>query len=244
MLSHEDVKGSGGIPPPFLTSALDRGEWSVSRPGRLTQGEMGAGTSLVCSWNPTIFIYHHFYLFSLFREIQEVLVRTNCLLSFDTTWTSWKVTHPRILHCRGNVFTEPLPSNDRGIHIQTYRHRLMGGIYKESGWDGLRCHNICIRFHKDWFPHSNVDRENIHTQTARWSHKPTKNKDSRPKIKLGLWHSLAMCVSPHSINFWMPEPIFMKLDTYITASEPITTTYFKNPSHKTACLCVYAPYRC
>jgi hypothetical protein len=23
---------------------------------------------------------------------------------------------------RGAVFTEPLPSNDRGIHIQTYRH--------------------------------------------------------------------------------------------------------------------------
>jgi hypothetical protein len=30
--------------------------------------------------------------------------------------------------CRGNVFTEPLPSNDRRIHIQT--QRLMGGIYE------------------------------------------------------------------------------------------------------------------
>jgi hypothetical protein len=29
---------------------------------------------------------------------------------------------------RGNVSTERLPSNDRGIHIQTYR--LMGGIYE------------------------------------------------------------------------------------------------------------------
>jgi hypothetical protein len=29
---------------------------------------------------------------------------------------------------RGKVFTEPLPSNDRGIHIQT--QRLMGGIYE------------------------------------------------------------------------------------------------------------------
>jgi hypothetical protein len=29
-----------------------------------------------------------------------------------------------------NVFTEPLPSNDRGIHIQT--HRLVGGIMKKA----------------------------------------------------------------------------------------------------------------
>jgi hypothetical protein len=32
------------------------------------------------------------------------------------------------IRCRGNVFTQPLPSNDRGIHIQT--HRLMGGVYE------------------------------------------------------------------------------------------------------------------
>jgi hypothetical protein len=28
--------GSGGIAPPFLTSALDGGEWSPLRPGRFT----------------------------------------------------------------------------------------------------------------------------------------------------------------------------------------------------------------
>jgi hypothetical protein len=28
--------------------------------------------------------------------------------------------------CDGNVFTEPLPSNGRGLHIQT--HRLMGFV--------------------------------------------------------------------------------------------------------------------
>jgi hypothetical protein len=32
------------------------------------------------------------------------------------------------IRCRGNVFTEPLPSNDRRIHIET--HRLMGGTYE------------------------------------------------------------------------------------------------------------------
>jgi hypothetical protein len=30
------------------------------------------------------------------------------------------------IRCRGNVFTDPLRSNDKGIHIQT----LMRGIYE------------------------------------------------------------------------------------------------------------------
>jgi hypothetical protein len=30
--------GSGGIAPPFLTSALDGGDWSASRLGRFTRG--------------------------------------------------------------------------------------------------------------------------------------------------------------------------------------------------------------
>jgi hypothetical protein len=33
---HEDVWGSGGIAPSFLTSALDGGEWSASCPCRFT----------------------------------------------------------------------------------------------------------------------------------------------------------------------------------------------------------------
>jgi hypothetical protein len=32
----EDVWGSGDIAPPFLTSTLDGGEWSASRPDRFT----------------------------------------------------------------------------------------------------------------------------------------------------------------------------------------------------------------
>jgi hypothetical protein len=31
---HEDMCGSGGIAPPFLTSALDEDEWSAPRPDR------------------------------------------------------------------------------------------------------------------------------------------------------------------------------------------------------------------
>jgi hypothetical protein len=36
---HDDVPGSGGIAPSFLTSALDGDEWAASRPGRFIRGE-------------------------------------------------------------------------------------------------------------------------------------------------------------------------------------------------------------
>jgi hypothetical protein len=32
------------------------------------------------------------------------------------------------MRCRSHVFTEPLPTNDKGIHIQT--RKLMGGNYE------------------------------------------------------------------------------------------------------------------
>jgi hypothetical protein len=41
---HEDVWLSGGITPPFLTSALDGGVRSASRFCRFTQGETAPGT--------------------------------------------------------------------------------------------------------------------------------------------------------------------------------------------------------
>jgi hypothetical protein len=68
----------------------------------------------------------------------------------------------------GSQFTEPLPSNDRKVHIQTYRS--MGGIYEVRRWEGPKCHDIRTKFHKDWFSHSKVDGV-IHRDTAWWSHK-------------------------------------------------------------------------
>jgi hypothetical protein len=50
------------------------------------------------------------------------------------------------------AITEPLPST---IHIQA--HRLMGEIYEVHRWDGLRCRDTHIKFHKYFFSHSNVD---------------------------------------------------------------------------------------
>jgi hypothetical protein len=42
--SSEDVRDSGGIAPPFLTSALDGGEWSASHPCYFTARETAHGT--------------------------------------------------------------------------------------------------------------------------------------------------------------------------------------------------------
>jgi hypothetical protein len=42
--------GSGGIAPPFLSSALDGGEWSASRPGRFALGERALGTHWIGGW--------------------------------------------------------------------------------------------------------------------------------------------------------------------------------------------------
>jgi hypothetical protein len=42
--------GSGGIAPPLLTSVLDGGEWSVSRPCRFNPGEGAPGTHWIGGW--------------------------------------------------------------------------------------------------------------------------------------------------------------------------------------------------
>jgi hypothetical protein len=42
---------------------------------------------------------------------------------------------------------------------------------------------------------------------------------------------LCVCIAS-PINFWMPEPIFMKLGMYIIVLEPISTPYFINPSQQ------------
>jgi hypothetical protein len=60
------------------------------------------------------------------------------------------------------------------------------------------------------------------------------------KMRLSLWDQHSLCVS-FLVNFWIPEPILMKAGTYVNTFEPISTTYFMNPSHQSACLHVYPP---
>jgi hypothetical protein len=42
--------GSGGVTPPFLTSAKDDSEWLASRSSRFTSGERAAGTHWIGGW--------------------------------------------------------------------------------------------------------------------------------------------------------------------------------------------------
>jgi hypothetical protein len=44
------VWGSGGIALPLLTSALDGGEWTASRPSRYTPEDRAPGTHWIGSW--------------------------------------------------------------------------------------------------------------------------------------------------------------------------------------------------
>jgi hypothetical protein len=48
---HEDVLGSGGIPPRIRwPPALDGGEWSASRPGRFNPTEREPATHRIGGW--------------------------------------------------------------------------------------------------------------------------------------------------------------------------------------------------
>jgi hypothetical protein len=49
-LRHEDVRKSGGTAPPSLTSAVDGGECSASRPCRFTPGETAPSTQCIGGW--------------------------------------------------------------------------------------------------------------------------------------------------------------------------------------------------
>jgi hypothetical protein len=50
------------------------------------------------------------------------------------------------------------------------------------------------------------------------------------KIKVALWDHYAVCVSAYPlIDYWMPEPIFMKLGMHVMAPESMSTAYFTNP---------------
>jgi hypothetical protein len=74
---------------------------------------------------------------------QKVLGRTSILLSSNTTRNAQKKRLSECFYCClcirccGKVFTKPLPSNEKRIHIQT--HTLMGGIYEARHSDGFKC---------------------------------------------------------------------------------------------------------
>jgi hypothetical protein len=100
------------------------------------------------------------------KDKQEVLGRTNRPLVLMRHGPHRKRRVQQFFNCcvciccRGNVFIDPFPSIERGIH---YRHGLMEETYKVRHWDGLRWHNIHIKFHKDWLGDSKADRGDTQT---------------------------------------------------------------------------------
>jgi hypothetical protein len=106
---------------------------------------------------------------------QEVLGRTNRLLSMIRHGQHWKRRIRQSFYCcvciryHGNVSTEPLPSNDRGIFTEPSLSNDKG-IFTEP------------------LPSNDMGETQAlaRTQTAMWSHKPTlvfQNKESRLKTE-------------------------------------------------------------
>jgi hypothetical protein len=126
---------------------------------------------------------------------QEVLGRTNRLLSFDMKRTAQETTSLQSFYVaiigaytgRSTDTRQPillslhifvaagmcLPSRclarKDGYNLpilclatigrtHTQTHGLMEGIYEVHRWDGIRCHDIYTKGHKDWFRHSEFNR--------------------------------------------------------------------------------------
>jgi hypothetical protein len=79
---------------------------------------------------------------------------------------------------RSNVFNRAVAyQRYRDAHTATH----IGGIYEECSWDELRCHDVCTKFHNDWFRHLKVDRWG-YTDTQTQKH--TSLVSSRARIQL------------------------------------------------------------
>jgi hypothetical protein len=133
----------------------DRSNWDLSLSRRWLECDaIQSGKSLktflgnLLSLSSGIFLAH----FPYFK--QKILGRTNRLLSLIRHGPHWKRRGQQFLYyCvriryRGNVSTEPLPSNDRGTFTERLPSNDRGGY---------------------------TDTPRKHTQTATWSHKPTFN---------------------------------------------------------------------
>jgi hypothetical protein len=108
------------------------------------------------------------------EEEQEILGRTNGLLSLIRHGPHWKRLVPTILplfcvciRCRGKVSTAPLPSNDRGIFTEPSRYlatirdthtytQTDGRVFLLGRSDWLRYRDIPTKFNEDRFRRSKV----------------------------------------------------------------------------------------
>jgi hypothetical protein len=116
---HEVWSGGGGRPH----HKKQRGRWRRAQKATAIYSSFQRREILIISYHSEIDVYFPINL----HWKQEVLGRTNRLLFFILHGPHWKRRIQQFFNCcvcicyRGNVCTEPLPSN-----IQT--QRLMGGI--------------------------------------------------------------------------------------------------------------------
>jgi hypothetical protein len=109
-----------GGPLCALPSTAPYKHYYVTLPYRLVSSGTVMSVGMVHILTP----YWPMYLFLL---IQEVLGRTNRLLSLIRHGPHWKRRVQQFFYCcvciryRGNVSSEPLPSNDRGIFTDPLR---------------------------------------------------------------------------------------------------------------------------
>jgi hypothetical protein len=98
----------------------------IARTERDAVNEVRFPNSLTCVHCNTIWWFRcfmeelQFYTFitEYFRykgHKQNILGRTNCLLSFHATRTAQKTMSPKCIRCHRNVFTESLPDNGRKL---------------------------------------------------------------------------------------------------------------------------------
>jgi hypothetical protein len=134
-------------------------------------------------------------------EKQEVVGRTNRLLSLIRHGPHWKRSVQQFFYCcvciryRGNVSTEPFSSNDRGILPSRCLATIRGYTYRHTDW-WERFFNYSVEVGSDAviyvpsFIQIGSGSEKLivgihtHTHTATWSHKPTlffQNKECRLK---------------------------------------------------------------
>jgi hypothetical protein len=121
---HEYIWGSGGIGPPFLTSALDGGEWSASRPGVFIPGThlyivyailyMGNSRNNIktnCILGSEIMVFWDVdwcWLFGgtcrlvllpeIWRQNIPARLRNDCTVSHPRRWYCWDQSH---VECSG-----------------------------------------------------------------------------------------------------------------------------------------------
>jgi hypothetical protein len=133
-LHHGDVWGSGCTDPCFLTSALVRGEFRALVPGGFNlRGKKPRCTHFI-GWVGPLPVWMTWN-----RRNSWIELRSLCRPARSQSLYRLIENYSNSYNCRGNVFTDHLPSNNWEL---THTQKLMGGIYQVRRWDRLRCRDI------------------------------------------------------------------------------------------------------